>query len=66
MCRSMTLIPIGVHFYDYMCVSARYVTEVFLKQDEMHSKLQSLFIAQQLFSMFEVLDFADEVGRYGI
>ena len=43
----------------------RYVTGVFLKQEEMHSRLQSQFVTQQLFSMFEVLDFSDEVGRYG-
>ena len=41
----------------------RYVIEVLLKQEEMNSRLQSQFVVQQLFSMFEALDFADEVGR---
>ena len=42
----------------------RYVVEVLLEQKGLEAKMQSQFVAQQLFSMFSVLDLSDEVGRY--
>lgn len=41
----------------------RYVVEVLLDQKGLEARMQNQFVAQQLFSMFSVLDLSDEVGR---
>ena len=41
----------------------RYVVEVLLERKGLEARMQSQFVAQQLFSMFSVLDLSDEVGR---
>ena len=46
-------------------IFCRYVNEVMLivKEDNVEARLQSQFVAQQLFAILAVMDLSDEVGR---
>ena len=57
-CRDKTI----VHTYTHTHIH-RYVVEVLLDQKGLEARMQNQFVAQQLFSMFSVLDLSDEVGR---